>query len=352
MTAEHSSSNPLSTASTPPVADNPQKKKSNRSKILGILFALVVFSWLIYRVAQHWRDILPNVDKISLLDAFSASILFAIFLVTFRMITWWRIIAGLGHPLPFRPALRIWTSSELARYVGSGISQMLGRVYLCKPYGVDAGSASASQILELILFLLANILVAVSCMLWLGVKIHGQARVWFFIACALIPLLLLTLHPNIFYGLLNRVLRKFRKAEVQKHLPAATLLLLLAWNVLGLFFQGSAIWLLVHKPLGLKPQHWWVVTGAYCLAWMAGFIAVWAQAGLGVREPVFVLAAWVALPFSVRLTLKNPKVLLDFLSILLRLWATVGELMLATLAYFLDYRGAIGATPPPDLPDR
>jgi hypothetical protein len=88
---------------------------------------------------------------------------------------------------------------------------------------------------------------------------------------------------------------------------------------------------------------------------MAGFIAVWANAGIGVREPVFVLAAGIALPPSVRANLQNPKGLLMFLSILLRLWATVGELMLATVAYFLDYRGAIGqrpadATAPPAAP--
>lgn len=327
---------------------------------VGILFAILVFAWLIHRITQHWSEIRQQVGQFSILQAFGASILFALFLVIFRMMTWWRIVAGLGHPLPFRPALRIWTTSELARYVGSGVSQLLGRVYLSKPYGVDAGVASASQILELVLFLLANILVAVCCMIWLGVKIDGMALGWFYVACALIPLLLGILHPKIFYGLFNRILRKLRKPEVHKQLPASTLVGLLLWNVLGLFFQGWAIWLLTHQPLGLKPQHWWVVTGAYCLAWMAGFIAVWAQAGLGVREPVFVLAAWVALPFTVRQTLKNPKVLLDFLSILLRLWATVGELMLAVAAYFLDYRGAIGsplapgrlpaadADPPPD----
>jgi hypothetical protein len=81
---------------------------------------------------------------------------------------------------------------------------------------------------------------------------------------------------------------------------------------------------------------------------MAGFIAVWANAGIGVREPVFVLAAGIALPASVRASLQNPKGLLMFLSILLRLWATVGELLLATVAYFLDYRGAI--SPPAAKP--
>jgi hypothetical protein len=316
-------------------------------RFAGIAFAVAIFAWLARRVAQHWHEIDQQVMQINVLEVFAASVLFAIFLVTFRMVTWWRIMAGLGYRLPFAPALRIWSMSELARYVGSGISQMIGRVYLCKPYGCDPGTTSASQLLELVLFLLANILVGVGCTIWLGVKIDGMALSWFYVAVALIPLLLAVLHPRVFYGILNMVLGKLKKQPVTARLSAPALVGLLLWNVVGLFFQGWTIWLVIHRSLDLKPQHWWVTTGAYCLAWMAGFIAVWAQAGLGVREPVFVLAAWVALPDSVRPLLKNPKGILMFLGMLLRVWATVGELMLALVAYFLDYRGAAGRADAP-----
>jgi hypothetical protein len=316
--------------------------KPYAKRSVGLIFAGVVFGWLTIRITQHWHEIRPSINQISPLDAVVATLMFSMFLVAFRMITWWRILAGLGHPLPFRPALRIWTSSELARYVGSGVSQMLSRVYLCKPYGIPTGTTSASQLLELVLFLLANILVGVGCMAFLGIKIEGKALTWFYVACALIPLLLAVLHPKIFYPLLNAILRMLHKTECDTHLPARTVFSLLLFNVVGLFFQGWSIWLLTSEPLGLKPQHWWVVTGAYCLAWTAGFIAIWANAGIGVREPVFVLAAAIALPASVRAELAQPKGLLMFLAILLRLWATLGELLLALVAYFLDYRGALG----------
>ena len=45
---------------------------------------------------------------------------------------------------------------------------------------------------------------------------------------------------------------------------------------------------------------WWVVAGAYCLAWCAGFLAFWAPGGIGVRELVFVTAMQVILPQRVR----------------------------------------------------
>ena len=49
---------------------------------------------------------------------------------------WRRILIGFGHYLPVAPATRIWSTSELARYLPGVIWQVAGRVYLVKPYGV------------------------------------------------------------------------------------------------------------------------------------------------------------------------------------------------------------------------
>jgi hypothetical protein len=120
---------------------------------------------------------------------------------------------------------------------------------------------------------------------------------------------------------------------------------LLAWSLIGLTWQGLAIWLLMEEPLKDLPlAKWWVVAGAYCLAWCAGFLAFWAQGGLGVRELVFIGALSVALPPAVRARFDDPEQLtgvIMFLSVLLRLWATSGELMLAGIAYALDWKGAM-----------
>jgi hypothetical protein len=116
--------------------------------------------------------------------------------------------------------------------------------------------------------------------------------------------------------------------------------------VAGLLFQSFAIWFVVSQPLGgLQMAKWWVVAGSYCLAWVAGFLAFWAPGGLGVRELVFVAAMEVALPPQTRAQLADPLTragVLAFLSVLLRLWATAGEMILAAVAYAADYRGAIG----------
>ena len=96
---------------------------------------------------------------------------------------------------------------------------------------------------------------------------------------------------------------------------------------------------------------WWVVAGAYSLAWCAGFLAVWAPGGVGVRELVFITAMRYVLPERVRQNFDhNPNAMLGFLaflSVLLRIWATTGELILAAIAYAIDFKGALGRSDAP-----
>ena len=225
---------------------------------------------------------------------------------------------------------------------------------LCKPYGIPGPICSTSQILELAAFLMANVLVAVACLLFAGTKHLGPAaRPWLYVAMALVPLLAILLHPRIFYGIGNRILERLGRPPITTRLRGKKLIGLLAWAVIGLLWQSLALWLILAEPLGLRWEKWWTVAGAYCLAWIAGFLAVWAPGGLGVREIVFVAAMQIALPASVRQQFEqNPAALpalLAFLSLLLRLWTIAGELILVTVAAMVDYRGLLNL---PSAPGR
>jgi hypothetical protein len=274
--------------------------------------------------------------------------MFAFFLFALRAMVWRYILGRLDRRwLPVAAAVRIWSTSELARYLPGAIWQVVGRVYLVKPYGVRGSVCSASQVLELTIFLLANVIVAVACMCYLGIRnLSGPAERWVYAAMALVPVLSFFLHPRILYGVINRVLARLGKPSIPGRMRFEELFALLAWSVAGLLFQSFAIWFVVSQPLGgLQMAKWWVVAGSYCLAWVAGFLAFWAPGGLGVRELVFVAAMEVALPPQTRAQLADPLTragVLAFLSVLLRLWATAGEMILAAVAYAADYRGAIG----------
>ena len=153
---------------------------------------------------------------------------------------------GPGQADPRRAATRIWSTSELARYLPGVIWQVVGRAYLCKPYGVSGRICSTSQVLELAIFLLANLMMAVACLAFLARHVHGVARGWLIAAAALVPVLVFVLHPRVFYGTVNRILARLNKPALERTLSFKRLLGLLGWSLLGLAWQGLSIWVVVY----------------------------------------------------------------------------------------------------------
>lgn len=319
-------------------------------RVVRVVVIVAVFGWMIKPIYQRWDDpvIRGHVLSTNWLYFALAAAMFAVFLFVFRALTWRRILTGMGHKLPVAPAVRIWSFSELARYLPGVIWQVVGRVYLSRPYGVSTSLSSVSQVLELSIFLLANIIVAVACLSAAGLrKIPADQRHWLLIAIALVPLLLMVLHPRIFYGLLNRILRRFKKPPLTQKLPKRLLAALAGWTILGLLWQSLAVWLLTYSTLGLPIDKWYVLAGSYCLAWTIGFsVGFMFPGGMGIREAVFIKTMQFVLPRKwVAANLADAAafvVLLGFLGILLRLWAIAGELTMAGLAYLADYKGARG----------
>jgi uncharacterized membrane protein YbhN (UPF0104 family) len=319
-------------------------------RLAGVGVTVAIFAWMLKPVVRRWDDVGDRVKAIDWGMFVVASVMFAAFLFAFRVVAWRKILKGFGHKLPYPAAARIWSTSELARYLPGVIWQVVGRVYLVKPYGVSGTVCSTSQILELVVFLLANILVAVGCLAFFAYRMDGFAKAYLYGAAVVAPLLMLVLHPRVFYTALTKYMTWRGKQLPRRRVRGKMLTLLTLWAILGLFWQSLAIWLITRGPLGLPIEKWWVVAGSYCLAWCAGFVAFWAPGGLGVREFVFVTAMTFALPPAVRAGFADEGVLfgfLAFLGILLRLWTIAGELILTGVAYAADYRGALGRADAP-----
>jgi hypothetical protein len=261
---------------------------------------------------------------------------------------------GFGFKLPLWPAVRIWSTSEMARYLPGSIWQVFGRVRLIKPYGVNSVISSTAQILELCIFLFANVLIAGSCLLWYLAKISdARTRIALIVAICLMPTLAAVLHPKIFYGAANWILARIGKPPIVKRLRGWKLVKLLGYIILGLGWQSAAVFLIAQPVLHLKIDWWWMVAAAYCLGWIAGFLAFWAPGGMGVREYIFAVVMQVVTPPQIRQQFfPDPATFtatVIFLGFLLRLWTIAGELILWSASMALDHRGLMNR---PDAPGR
>ncbi len=331
-----------------------QKLKPWLRRGLSVGLTVWVFVIMLRPLRLYWPDVKHQIHTTNWGRFALASVMFAIFLLLFRAVSWRRVLKGFGFELPVWPAVRIWSTSEMARYLPGAIWQVLGRAYLIRPYGVNSIISSTSQILELCIFLFANVLIAGSCLLWYLAKIADhRTRMALIAAICLMPTLAILLHPKIFYGLTNRILARLGKPAIVQRLRGWKLVKLLGYIILGLGWQSLAVFLIAQPVLHLKLDWWWMVAAAYCLAWIAGFLAFWAPGGFGVREGIFAIGMSVVMnPAHRPAELSDPALFhatVIFLAFLLRLWTLAGEILLWCTSLILDYRGA---TNKPDAPGR
>ncbi len=315
-------------------------------RAVALAITVLIFVWIIKPITRQWSELKDEILSTSVWRFVVASMMFAVFLLLFRAITWWRILIGLNHRLPVAAATRIWSVSELARYLPGVVWQVVGRVYMVRPYGVNALTSSTSQLVEIAIFLVANLIVAILFLVGFGASMQMESHGWYIAALVIVPLLLVLLHPKVFHGVIDAILRLMKKPPMPRRLSGRLLVGLLGWAMLGVLWQSLAVWVLLGQPqaLALDISQLWLVAGAYCLAWSAGFMAFWAPGGIGVREVVLIATLKFALPdIAGRFAGDQSQyyAFLGFLSLMLRLWTVAGELLLTGIAYLCDLEGAL-----------
>jgi hypothetical protein len=315
------------------------------SLTIGIIYMVVV------PVIQQWGWVEQRIGQVESTRLVLAVVMFALGLLIFRAATWRMILSAVGQPIPLTAAARIWSLGHLARFIPGRLDQIL-RIEMAHPYGPSGVQAGVANRLEGALSLASAIVIGLAAF-WISAYERAPEgwRPLLIAAAGLAPLVLLLTAPSIFYRLVPTSSGLWRRTGERTRVAGPWLLVMFLWLTLGMFWQGTAVWLLVGPPLQGKL---WVVAGAWALAWAAGHLAPWSPGGLGVREVVFVGVLSVLLPRSLResfavsvpFTLWSPGswqdvwwAFLFFLALLLRITTTASEFLLAVTTTLADWRG-------------
>ena len=314
-------------------------------RLTAVVVTAVLFYFVVKPTAENWGAVEPSINRISPLAFLLATCLLGGCLVLYRVTSWSMIARALGGSLRLGPATRMWATSELARYLPGGPSPMAARVHLAKIGGLSVSKGTTSFVLDGAIFLIANIAVGGAALLWHGMhNAWGDVRPWMIAMLVSFPaVVLLSLHPRVFYRFVDRFLLASGRPAIERRLGMPTLVTLLSWNVMGLIVVSLSLWLMLRAPLALPLTKWWVGAAAYCAAWVAGYLAAWAPAGLGVREIVFMGVLLAVLPVHARMEL-SPEAVVAFagvLALIVRVWSIAAEVCVALTAYAADVGGAI-----------
>jgi len=255
--------------------------------------------------------------------------------------TWRVMLAPYGERLSFVTAARIWSVSNLGRYVPGKVWQITAMGMMAHRAGISAVASTGTAILSTIVNIACGIaLVVLLGWRWLD-RLHSDARIaalLLLIAAAAGLVALPFMLPRI-GGLVARVTG--RQVDV-KAVPPRTISASIWGNVFAWLLYGVAFMWLVRGVLGSAAGDPWQYIAVYTASYVVGYLFLFLPGGIGPREGVM-----VALLTSLQLTTPKQAWLVGGAS---RIWLTVLEI-LPGLLFLALHRAPRGPTvkPSPDV---
>ena len=251
---------------------------------LNIAGAAIVVYFLSRAVSDSWgvlRTTLADPPWLPLIGCFVAAFVAMLWIGY----VWVLLLRRHRGVIASHLGLGVYFAGESTKYLPGAFWPVLGRGELARRFGVERTSAYPSVLYSLVLnFVLAG-MVASACAAPFALS-ESQPLSGAALVVLLLPFGLLALRPA-FIRLLIDLVERFTKISIGlEPLPWRSavfyvVLYLPAWVLIGV----SAF--LASETIGASPPLGVLLFGTY-VAWVAGFLAVFAPTGLGVREAAFV----------------------------------------------------------------
>jgi glycosyltransferase 2 family protein len=264
--------------SAAPVSNNKWKRVRQVARKSFMAFAVMFLSVAVY---QNWSDFSHALTRIHP-GNFTGSAVSGLLALLSTMMAWRRAMAAATQLLPIPIFSRAFFLSQLGKYLPGAVWPLVGQVELLKSYGVKRTQSSLGSLLAMGIHLCCSVAVGV-----IGILIAGApiGTYWWLITLAVgAAVLIVPPVTNSILTAISRINPKFSPLA-KLHLDGHHLLVSALWEILSWLLFGLHFWFLMcifaDSPLLL-----WSAIGSYALSWAAGFIAVFAPAGIGVRELV------------------------------------------------------------------
>jgi glycosyltransferase 2 family protein len=217
--------------------------------------------------------------------ALSALVVWAMYVVL--ILAWRGVLAGWGQRLDGWTAGGIWTVSSLGKYLPGKVWAVAGMALLAQRAGVPPWAATGSAVVMQGLAIGTGAVVAGLTGREAIEAAHPGARaVLALLVAGSVAAVALLLWPPF----LRRLLRLLAPDAEARGAPAAAGIGFgIAANLLAWMGYGLALWLLARGLLpaaGLDPL---LAVAVFTASYLAGFLALFAPGGLGVREALFIL---------------------------------------------------------------
>ncbi len=292
------------------------------SLALHLLFVGVILAFWARTLYQVWPHLVSYPWQFRWPYLFASLLMLLLQMLTLAT-AWWYALSLVGAPLPWQTGASMWLRAQLARYLPGGMWDIAGRLVISRELDMPSRAVPAAAGLEIGLQVLSATLVII---LTLVTFPSASTRPYLVVAVAALPLLVAALAPPVFYRVTNLGLHLLGRPSLPFKMTLGHQSKLLALYIAAHACQGSAFVLFVHGVGGGVGYQGPLLAGAYVAAWLVGYMAVFAPAGVGVREAALVLLTQGTMPTSVVVGAA-----LGF-----RVWLSVRDLLAALVGILLQ----------------
>ena len=255
---------------------------------LVVIGVVAYFFWFTVNTFQH-QDFSGLSSFSSVLAIVVAACLY-VFIIPVSAWAWTMLLKRQGEVWRTQLLASVMGVTQVAKYIPGNVAQHFGRAALAMKYGMKLKTFAISVVQESLLVVGASVFVGVSLLqLSPGGFNHlpDSYQTILFFACMFLAAVLIMLSMGLFklpvvlsnYGKLMRLF-EFWGEPIG---PRTTLLVFSAYCVVYLHL-GLGMWC-VAWSLGIRIEGGYALfTASFALAWVLGFLAPGAPAGLGVRE--------------------------------------------------------------------
>jgi uncharacterized membrane protein YbhN (UPF0104 family) len=294
-------------------------------RILTAAVIVIIFAFLIRNLVTNWSKIpFESLHANVLLIILSFCALIMNFLCYGK--SWQQIMRALGAPITFSQSIWMIATTQIGKYLPGKVWYMVGRVYIGRQARLDGKKLALSMVLEAcLLHVTGGIIFLISTL------ISGNYNIgWVIISIILISMALIILHPKILGRVANFFLRILKKPQIESTLTYPQIIKISVYffglwigQVIGFYLLVTAIYQI---PLYYVPT----LAAVYTLAWISGSVAVFAPAGLGVREGVMTLMLSPILPMPLAIAI----------SFITRVWVSIFEILAFFVGVLIQRRTA------------
>jgi hypothetical protein len=254
-------------------------------RVVQVALAAIVIVLVVRKIIAEWSAVELALDQARpnwLALAASGAVVLATYAVLIE--TWRVLLRGWEHEIPFLDAARIWTISNLGKYLPGKVWSITALAVMSREYGVSAAEGATASILVTLVNTLMGFVVAIVA----GASLLDLSPV-FVVVIALMAIAVVA-SPSALPRLGLLVGKLFKREIVIRPISHRVLLTAAVLTCAAWLMYGVAFWLFTKGVLGHAPGALRNYVAVFAGSYLIGFLAIFSPAGVGFREGAMAIA--------------------------------------------------------------